>query len=608
MAVAKMIKVFIAGPFDNREETMRLLQEVGVLHVEPASEMAGEFEKQSSDLLSRVKKLKQLIAALKPYKKRETAAEITVEDENLIPFAEEKFAAINEMESRVKTLERLKDDLALWGNFEPEQIEALENSGVYVRRFRMEEKKWEEFDPPEDLYLEVVFRKKEVCFYTVSVGDVVEIPQAQMLPWPDISLDDAESELGDISKRIEKCSDELAAVAARVDTVKKQLVTTMNESDYMNNMATLYEEHILFGLQGWIPEKQEEAFLEKVAAAELPLQIVTRPPDDDEEPPILLRNNWLVSSIEPLLTLYGLPKYREIDPSFYFAPFMVLFFGICLGDAGYGLLFLAIAYFAGRKWGKDKPGLMQVVKLCEFFSIASIIFGVITGTIFGISFAERSWILLDIDVNLGNPKMLLYIALGIGFVHLSLSYILGIKESEKLHEKMEKLGTMFVLWGGVTIFIWLSMFKNSSSVLNKPFLYAGVGLAIAGLLLTLLFANDSKNWFARLGLGLWNIYGLTGLIGDFLSYARLFGLGLATAAIGSVMNLLAGMVYSGAGPIIGGFFAVLILIIGHGFNFALSLLGSTVHSARLHFVETFPSFYEGGGVEYKPFKIERGSL
>ncbi|MBN2320727.1 MAG: hypothetical protein JXR49_16725, partial [Acidobacteria bacterium] len=303
-------------------------------------------------------------------------------------------------------------------------------------------------------------------------------------------------------------------------------------------------------------------------------------------------------------------KYREIDPSFYFAPFMVLFFGICLGDAGYGLLFLAIAYFAGRKWGKDKPGLMQVVKLCEFFSIASIMFGIITGTIFGISFAERSWILLDIDVNAetGNPMSLLYIALGIGFVHLSLAYILGIREAEKFHEKMEKLGTLFVLWGGVSLVARGIWFGKATSVLNIPLLYAGIGFAVAGLLLTLLFPNDSKNWFARLGVGLWNIYGLTGLIGDFLSYARLFGLGLATAAIGSVMNLLAGMVYSGAGPIIGGIFAVLILIVGHGFNFALSLLGSTVHSARLHFVETFPSFYEGGGVEYKPFKIERGSL
>ena len=107
---------------------------------------------------------------------------------------------------------------------------------------------------------------------------------------------------------------------------------------------------------------------------------------------------------------------------------------------------------------------------------------------------------------------------------------------------------------------------------------------------------------------MWSIYGLTGIIGDLLSYARLFGLGIATSAIASVMNQLAGMVLGATGPILGIPLALIILILGHTFNLALGILGSTVHSARLHFVEAFKSFFEGGGVEYKPFKIERGSL
>jgi V/A-type H+/Na+-transporting ATPase subunit I len=120
------------------------------------------------------------------------------------------------------------------------------------------------------------------------------------------------------------------------------------------------------------------------------------------------------------------------------------------------------------------------------------------------------------------------------------------------------------------------------------------------------FASDSKKIGTRLGLGLWNVYGLTGLVGDLLSYARLFGLGIATTAIASVMNDLAAMVYAAAGKLTGSAFAVMILVIGHAFNLLLSILGSTVHSARLHFVEAFKSFFKGGGIEYKPFKIERG--
>ncbi len=138
------------------------------------------------------------------------------------------------------------------------------------------------------------------------------------------------------------------------------------------------------------------------------------------------------------------------------------------------------------------------------------------------------------------------------------------------------------------------------------FYYGGIVLLSLGLLLILLFASDHRNWFVRLGLGLWSIYGLTGLMGDLLSYARLFGLGIATGAIAAVMNQLAGMVHSAAGPYLGGVLAVLVILIGHAFNFALALLGSTVHSARLHFVEAFKSFFEGGGVPYRPFRIEKG--
>jgi V/A-type H+-transporting ATPase subunit I len=102
------------------------------------------------------------------------------------------------------------------------------------------------------------------------------------------------------------------------------------------------------------------------------------------------------------------------------------------------------------------------------------------------------------------------------------------------------------------------------------------------------------------------VYGLSGLVGDLLSYARLFGLGMATSAIASVMNQLGMMVKDSMGLFLGTFFAIILIILGHVFNFALSVLGSVVHSARLHFVEAFKSFFQGGGIEYKPFKIERG--
>jgi len=207
-------------------------------------------------------------------------------------------------------------------------------------------------------------------------------------------------------------------------------------------------------------------------------------------------------------------------------------------------------------------------------------------------------------VGAGYPKLFFYLALGMGVLHLSFSYLLGMLQAANFVGVLQKLATLLVLWGGVTLVsrnIWFA-----SASYSQIIYYAGSGLIVLGLLLTLIFSSDHKNWLARIGLGLWSIYGLTGLIGDLLSYARLFGLGIATSAIASVMNQLAGMVYGSAGPVLGIPLAVLILIAGHTFNLALSILGSTVHSARLHFVEAFKNFFQGGGIEYKPFKTERG--
>jgi V/A-type H+-transporting ATPase subunit I len=603
-----MTRVFIAGPADNQEETMRFLQEIGVVHVEPAAEMAGEFEKKNAALLVRVKKLDQVITAVQRFQDRKTAGLCTIADEELVSYAEERLSSLQEAESRIASLERLKADLSLWGNFDLAQIRALEEAGVCARRFRMEAKKWEGFEPPEGLYLEVVSKQQAIHFYTLSIGDPPDMPQAQMLAWPELSLGDVEAELRRLTKRMESLTIELAGVAESAEVMKKQLIAALNEVAYTGNMATLHREPYLFGLQGWIPQDQEAVFHEKTAAGKLPLRVVTREPLEDEEPPILIRNNWFIKRIEPLLKLYGTPKYRHLDPSYFFAPFMVLFFGICLGDVGYGVVFYLVAHALGKKLGDKVEGLPLIVKLCKAFAVAAVIVGIVTGSVFGYNFENRSWILMDLDVKAGNPMILFYLSLGLGVIHLTLSYLMGMLQANYFHERMQKLNLIFVLWGGVMLVARNVWFAAPASALNMPLYYGGWGVLAVGILLTLLFSSDSKKWAVRLGLGLWNIYGLSGLMGDLLSYARLFGLGIATSAIAAVMNQLASIALAGAGPILGVPLALIIIVIGHTFNLTLSLLGSTIHSARLHFVEAFKSFFEGGGVEYKPFKIERGSL
>jgi V/A-type H+-transporting ATPase subunit I len=191
-------------------------------------------------------------------------------------------------------------------------------------------------------------------------------------------------------------------------------------------MGTLYAEEHLFGLQGWVPVRISQELVRGVRNQHIPLQVEVREPLPEEEPPILYENNGFIQRIEPLLRLYGNPKYRDIDPSYFFAPFMILFFGICYGDAGYGIVMYLAAHAMGKKWGEKMESLPTIVKLCKAFALSAIFIGIITGSIFGYNFDERSWILLDVAPGIGDPMLFFYLTLGLGVLHLSFSYLIGM--------------------------------------------------------------------------------------------------------------------------------------------------------------------------------------
>jgi len=605
MAIAKMSRIFLVGPSVHKEETVRFLQRAGVVHLEPVQPLAGASEKEASAALLRLRRIGQIEEAVNRYSRREERHPADCPDEELARYAEDTLAALQETANRRQALERLADDLAPWGDFDPEALRRLEEAGVYIRRWRMDRKKGTELIIPDGTFAEVVSEKPKILFYTISLEGSVDIPAASPLPMPEMGLAAAASEIERLKTEETSLSDRLAGIALRADVLKAQVTSALNEAHYLEQMGTLYSEDYLYGLQGWIPEDHINDFLREIEREHLPLQCEIRDPLPEEEPPVLLKNNWLIRRIEPLLKLYGIPRYRDLDPAYFFAPFMILFFGLCLSDAGYGLVFYLVAHFIGRKWGGKVEQLPLVIKLCKAFAVSAVIIGLLTGSVFGYNFEDRRWILLDVAPGTGDPMLYFYIALGLGVVHLTLSYLLGMAQSVDRHSLLQKLGTLFVLWGGVLLIVRNIWFAAPSAAWIFD---AGVGTLALGILLILLFASDHPNWFIRLGIGLWNVYGLSGIVGDLLSYARLFGLGIATGAIAAVMNQLAMMIFNAAGPIIGIPLAVIVILLGHTFNLALSILGSTIHSARLHFVEAFKSFFEGGGVEYKPFKIERGKL
>lgn len=606
VALAKMRRLFLVGPQDLKEDTIKFLQKMGVVHIEPTVKLAGEMEKKYAEIQQKARRVGQICEEMKRFRKGEVGGSSLVPDDDLLSFCESRLSDLQELGRRKQVLQKLVEELEVWGNFDPARLRDLEEEGIFVQRFRVEGKVPPDFDFPEDVHVEVVSERHGLSFITVHSGGPVQIPQAIHLRHPEMGLVQAGEELRTLNEKETKIIGECTAVADRLEMMQASHNGILAEASYTECLGTLHSVEHLYGVQGWIPADAEDGLFREIESSKLPAMVTTRDPLDDEIPPTLFKNNWFVRRIEPLLNLYGLPAYRSIDPSSFVAPFMILFFGVCMGDAGYGLVFLLLSTWFKSKWSYRGEGFLLAMRLCQAFSISTIVIGVITGSIFGYEFTSRGWILVDLDINEGNPMILFYASLGLGVLHLSFSYLLGMIAAGTRTEAMQKLGLALVLWGGVSLVSRNIWFVDPASTLNKVFGYTGWGLLVSGIVLTFVFASNSKRLLVRIGLGFWNIYGLTGLVGDLLSYARLFGLGIATTAIAAVMNQLAGMVRDGAGPVVGTVLAILLLVLGHSFNFAISILGSTVHSARLHFVEAFKSFFQGGGIQYKPFKIERG--
>ena len=276
----------------------------------------------------------------------------------------------------------------------------------------------------------------------------------------------------------------------------------------------------------------------------------------------------------------------------------MLFFGFCLGDAGYGLLFII---GAGLYKLKAKNEFKPYLTLIQFLGFATIIFGTVSGTFFGINLidAEISWTENYRNLFL-NPDKMFNLALILGGVQIIFGLFIRAANQIKQFGFSYSLAT----WGWLIILLGsiIYVFLSSTEIIppNKTILYI---ILTTGGFFILFFSDPKINVFARIGKGVWDIYStVTGIFGDLLSYIRLFALGLSSAILGFVINDI-GMQILGSSKILGPVFFVIFLIIGHTLNILISSLGSFVHPMRLTFVEFYKSAgFIGGGEEYKPFR------
>ncbi len=351
-----------------------------------------------------------------------------------------------------------------------------------------------------------------------------------------------------------------------------------------------------FVLEGWLPETVAESTVAKVES-ECP-NVFTQllAPEEKDEPPTLVQSNKLVAPYEEITNMYSAPKYREIDPNPIMSIFYFLFFGIMVGDAAYGLVLAIVGLVIGRS-KKFDTGFKRLALLIGMGGISAVIWGILFGGYFSIDFGDAR---IALWFNpLDDPMKMLIVSVILGCIQTVVGYLIKFvalcKEGKPLSAIFDA-GSIIILFGALAC-LAINMFVLETSV-QALSISAIVLAALGGGLILFFGGRNSKNIFGKVIGGFKGLYGLINLLSDILSYCRLFGLCLASCAIGLAFNSLGGILFEI--PYVGYVIGVIILIPLHAFNLGIGILSAYVHDARLQFLEFYGKFYEGGGRLFAP--------
>ena len=611
--ITKMNKLTLLVYHKEYIDFLQRLRQVGVVHiVERKSGVAEnpEVEKQMA-LIARYKRtIKRLercaVENLQPAKGVDGAMATIEKCDTLL-------AEIEQRKGILQTLDKDAAALAPWGEFNVTTIEKLESAGYDIRFFISPAKNFCQEWVDEYNAIVVAEQASRLYFVTVTPKHVVVDIDAEVAKLPDASLSALESEKERVEQQIETFSAELDKLAvAELNTLRAANDALMHDLEFMK--VALDGEKVsgdkLVLLEGWAPEEnlaELKAMLDESGAF-----YDVRPVRRGDEAPVKLKNNAFTRMYEMLTKMYGMPSGTDFDPTPILAPFFSLFFAFCMGDAGYGLILILMGFILKKKLKSDLAGMMNLVITLGIFTT---LIGAVLGTFFGMSLLSdfdlpekiRQFIIAgDIELFGSTYDKQMILALGIGVVHISIAMTVKAINNTVFYgfkESLSAWGWWLVVVGGAV----LGTLTFLSAIPAEVSKWAFIGIGSVGALGIYIFNNLRRNVFANIGAGIWDTYNMaSGLLGDVLSYIRLFALGLAGGMLGQTFNSLALMLVDGKeglGAVIGWVGFGLIIIFGHTLNIAMSCLSAFVHPLRLTFVEYFKNAgYEGKGVEYKPFK------
>lgn len=598
------------------------LRQQGVVHVQQLQQGASSQElQQALDLESRyVAALRVLDSAAKTYQVAPHAPALGQASDSL-----EVLTRIENIQAEEQTLMHERDAiekdirvLEPWGNFDMKALQRLaQASGLTVGFFRCSSKffrqEW------ADHYFAIPVNEMSKSTYFLTFSEEKPDIEAEQIFLPQESLQEKRAQLDSVLQKLDLIHGELLYIEKQLRSVLLDGQSQTRDSIQLERVH-LSDERVagdsLRLLVGWVRADRTEELTTVLDADHIFYEM--EDPAFEDDVPVQITNGRFTSLFEPILRMYSLPNYHDLDPSFYFAPFFMLFFGLCLGDGGYGLLVL----FGGLAVAKFCKGdVCNYGRLMAWLGMMTVICGLLMGTFFGIDLSQQDWAFLAPvkpyffnDNGVGpifgySPMMVLSVI--IGLIQVLLGMILKGCKAVKNYGFAYGIGTF--CWVAAII-LAVILYGLPACGVQLPQVLQTILMVLIGISALGIFFYNSPGSYRRpllgllgnIGGGVWATYGMaTGLLGDLLSYIRLFALGLTGGVLGGVFNSLAIDMTSSLPVMVRWIPMILILLAGHGITFALSMISAFVHPMRLTFVEFFKNAdFEGGGKEYSPFRKE----
>ena len=583
--IVKVKKIMFIGLQEEKERFIARLQEIGVTHVTLPMDAVepGEVSRE----LQKVTEVRKFLSRLA---KKKAPAEPGADYSSICSRREELGQRENRLLSEISVLRKEREILEPWGDFDPKDIAAFRSKGLEVRFYRVAKKLF------DTLSLDPVFcfvtrqTEGEVAFTAIASSPFdLGVPEEKL---PTKSLSQIDRDIQSKQAELERITEEYRTLSEKVQALVEAEARLKDDYEYRRVLLNAGPalDNRLFVLTSWSPLSEEE-LIKKIGEG-FTLGHFSEDPAEGEKVPVLLSNRPAFESGEDLVKVYSQPNYNDFDPSGLVLYIFAIFYGMIIGDAGYGLVSLALTAFLHWKVKSESPLWIRFRRLCYLLSFSVLFFGIISASYFGIFLRPENplnkLLLLDLNTKEGQNQVML-ISVIMGMIHISIALAIKFYRTRDL----PTLGWIIVIWSGY----FLLSSKMGKGQDNPVAMY----IAIAGMALVVLFTSKSKNPILRILIGLNGSLGVVQLLADCLSYMRLFALGLATMYMCQTFNMLAEMSYKGL-PYVGFIPAILILVFGHAINLLLGVMGGVVHGLRLNFLEWYRWCFEGDGLVFKPFR------